>query len=134
MGGFLGAMIHYTPGRWAIAFAFSLKGSVFPMAFAWAFPCSLLSMGLHIWFRHRPDLHYLGAGDVAAGLLSGFTFVLGFLVVFRSQQAYARWWEGGTLLQQLRGEWFNAFSCLMAFCNKAPEKQEDVLVFQHSLA
>ena len=26
----------------------------------------------------------------------------------------ARWWEGGTLLQQTRGEWFNCFSSLVA--------------------
>jgi len=75
----------------------------------------------------------MGAGDVGASVLAGFTFILGFLVVFRSQQAYARWWEGGTLLQQLRGEWFNAFSNLMAFCSSAPDKQQDVMEFQHRL-
>merc|ERR1719210_2655398 len=74
-----------------------------------------------------------GAGDVAADVLGGFTFILGFLVVFRSQQAYSRWWEGGTLMQQLRGEWFNATSCLMAFCNTSPEKRKDVRQFQHHL-
>jgi len=77
---------------------------------------------------------WMGAGDVGASVLAGFTFILGFLVVFRSQQAFARWWEGGTLLQQLRGEWFNAYSSLMAFCNSAPDKQQDVLEFQHRLA
>jgi len=127
-------MIQYHPGRWSVAFAFSLKGSVFPMAFTWAFPCSILSMILHHGFRASPQLHATaGAGDVGASVLAGFTFILGFLVVFRSQQAYARWWEGGTLLQQLRGEWFNAYSSLMAFCSSAPEKQEDVLEFQHRL-
>eukprot|EP00927_Polykrikos_kofoidii_P063370 TRINITY_DN5818_c0_g1_i2.p1 TRINITY_DN5818_c0_g1~~TRINITY_DN5818_c0_g1_i2.p1 ORF type:complete len:590 (-),score=102.88 TRINITY_DN5818_c0_g1_i2:47-1591(-) len=75
----------------------------------------------------------VGAGDVATNVLSGFTFILGFLVVFRSSQAYSRWWEGGTLLQQLRGEWFNSYSCLLAFCSIVPEKQEDVAKFQHQL-
>jgi len=104
------------------------------MAFTWACPCSVLSMVLHRLFRAFPDyLNQVGAGDVGASVLAGFTFILGFLVVFRSQQAYARWWEGGTLLQQLRGEWFNAYSNLMAFCNSAPEKQQDVLEFQHRL-
>merc|ERR1719235_322174 len=75
----------------------------------------------------------MGAGDVGASVLSGFTFILGFLLVFRSQQAYSRWWEGGTLLQQIRGEWFNGYSCLLAFCNPDPAKAEEVEKFQHQL-
>ena len=34
---------------------------------------------------------------------------------FRSRIAYNRWWEGGTLLQQTRGEWFNGYSSLIAW-------------------
>ena len=30
---------------------------------------------------------------------------------------FARWWEGGALLQQMRGEWLNSFSCLLAFAD-----------------
>lgn len=65
--------------------------------------------------------------------LRDFSFVLGFLIVFRIQTAYARWWEAGTLLQQLRGEWFNSFSSLMAFCNNDPQKRPEVYRFQHYL-
>jgi len=91
-------------------------------------------MVLHRVFRSYPDVFtHLGAGDVGASVLAGFTFILGFLVVFRSQQAYARWWEGGTLLQQLRGEWFNAYSNLLAFCNTSPDKVNEVTEFQHKL-
>ena len=39
-------------------------------------------------------------------VLAGFTTILGFLIALRAQRGYDRWWEGGTLLQQLRGEWF----------------------------
>jgi len=127
-------MIQYDPGKWSVVFACSLNGSVFPKAFVWAFPCSVLSVALHTFLANNENFQEIGAGDVGASVLSGFTFILGFLVVFRSQQAYSRWWEGGTLLQQLRGEWFNAYSSLMAFCNMAPEKQDDVLAFQHRLA
>ena len=42
---------------------------------------------------------------------------------------YSRW-EGGTLLLQIRGEWFNAFSCLMAFSNSSPEKQDALYGFR----
>jgi len=127
-------MIQYEPGNWSIMFAFSLKGSVFPKSFAWAAPCSFMAIVLHIAFRQNPMLMLVvGAGDVAAGVLSGFTFILGFLVVFRSSQAYNRWWEGGTLLQQLRGEWFNAYSCLLAFSTSNPDKAKEVRQFQHQI-
>mmetsp|Transcript_104384 Transcript_104384/g.207301 ORF Transcript_104384/g.207301 Transcript_104384/m.207301 type:complete len:547 (-) Transcript_104384:142-1782(-) len=128
-------MISYDPGTWSILFAFSLKGSVFPKGFVWAAPCSVVSVVLHRIVSDNPTIFkQVGAGDVGASVLTGFTFILGFLVVFRSQQAYARWWEGGTLLQQLRGEWFNAYSSLLAFCNTSPDKHEEVLAFQHRLA
>ena len=42
-----------------------------------------------------------------------FQVPLQFLRNFRSRIAYNRWWEGGTLLQQTRGEWFNGFSSLI---------------------
>jgi len=127
-------MIQYDPGRWSICFAFSLHGSVFPKAFVWAGPCSAVSMTLHFFFQSKPEVfRQMGAGDVGASVLAGFTFILGFLVVFRSQQAYSRWWEGGTLLQQLRGEWFNAFSNLMAVCNHDPVRKHEVAEFQHRL-
>jgi len=70
---------------------------------------------------------------MGASLMSGFSYVFGFLVVYRSQQAYSRWWEGGSLLQQLRGEWFNAFSSLVSFCNQDSSKQDEVREFQHHL-
>jgi len=101
----------------------------------WALPCGVTSAILHVILHQDSNLsEQVGAGDVGASVLAGFTFILGFLVVFRSQQAYSRWWEGGTLLQQLRGEWFNAFSSLVAFCNNDRGKEDAVLEFQHQLA
>mmetsp|Transcript_5028 Transcript_5028/g.8993 ORF Transcript_5028/g.8993 Transcript_5028/m.8993 type:complete len:448 (-) Transcript_5028:32-1375(-) len=85
---------------------------------------------MHYTIRIGDTLENAGGGDAEASVLGGFNFILGFLIVFRSQQAYTRWLEGGTLLQQLRGEWFNSFSCLMAFCSQSPEKREEVRHFQ----
>merc|ERR1719375_1575025 len=97
----------------------------------WALPCGLLSVLLHFLFHQwTSDVDYVS--DSAAGFMTTYSFVLGFLVVFRSQQAYSRWWEGGTLLQELRGEWFNAFSNLLAFSSPLPEKRHDVRKF-HAL-
>lgn len=127
-------MITYDPGYLGVAMTFQLAGSVFPKAMVWAVPCTIVAAVLHYLLSEYPDLsETLGVGDSAASVFGGFNFILGFLVVFRSQQAYARWWEGGTLLQQLRGEWCNAFSCLVAFCNAGPEKRADVAQFQQQM-
>lgn len=129
-------MIKYNPGKWSIFFACSLRGSVFPRAFVLALPCSLLSAGLHVAFKEArlEQAEHAGPAQVQVTLLAGYTFILGFLIVFRSTQAYSRWWEGAMFLQQMRGEWFNAFSNLVAFCNMAPGKKTDVQAFQHRLA
>jgi len=78
-------------------------------------------------------LEFMEENTSGIQILSGFTFILGFLIVFRSQHAYARWWEGGTLLQQLRGEWFSSIASTMAFCAADPAKHEDVITFQQKL-
>lgn len=127
-------MIQYEPGKWSVLFALQLEGSVLPKASVWAFSCSMLSVLGHFIFQFYGFNEDAEVASSTLSVLGGFGFILGFLVVFRSQQAYSRWWEGGTLLQQLRGEWFNAFSALMAFCNEAPEFAPEVHKFRHRLA
>merc|ERR1719329_1097966 len=56
--------------------------------------------------------------------MSAFTSVMIFILYNRSTTAYDRWWEGGTLLQKTRGEWFNAYSSIMAFTSTKPEVQD----------
>jgi len=128
-------MIQYRTGTWGLAFVFSSRGSVFPKAVAFAVPCAIMCMGFRVLLNQEEQLggQMLGAGDVGSTVLSNFTFILGFLTVFRSQQAYSRWWEGGRLLMKLRGEWFNAFSSCIAFCDYTPAKREKVKVFEHEL-
>merc|ERR1719162_440100 len=98
----------------------------------WAAPCSVATVLMHFLFR-VPGFEVSGIGSAGGTLLSGFSFILGFLVVFRSQQAYARWWEGGSLLQKISGEWLNAFSSLLVFCDKSGDKAYEVEKFQHQM-
>lgn len=127
-------MIEYHADRWGICFAFRLSGSVFPKSLGFAVVGSLLTCALHFVLEKNHWEEDLDIGSKGTTVVSMFTFVLGFLLVFRTQQAYSRWWEGGSLLQELRGEWFNAFSCLVAFGNPSPEKREFVQKFNHQLA
>lgn len=132
-------MITYQPGKWGLAFSLTCYGSVFPKSFCIAGPCALCCLAGRLFNEYvLPELSGEEYETPDSGeymtILGSFNFILGFLIVFRSQQAYERWWEGGTLLQQIRGEWFNAYSSLLAFCNPDPAKQTEILHFQHQLA
>eukprot|EP00927_Polykrikos_kofoidii_P083347 TRINITY_DN8504_c0_g2_i1.p1 TRINITY_DN8504_c0_g2~~TRINITY_DN8504_c0_g2_i1.p1 ORF type:complete len:572 (+),score=90.86 TRINITY_DN8504_c0_g2_i1:62-1717(+) len=116
-------MIDYEPGYWQFSFIFSCHGSVFPKAVFWAVPSALSAALIHTFVDMVPDKN-------VSTIWSSFCFVLGFLIVFRSQQAYSRFWEGTTLLNQVRGEWFNAVSSLFAFCSDKDEKRQEVKKFQ----
>lgn len=76
----------------------------------------------------------VGIERIDAGTLLGaygfFISLLAFMVAFRNNQGWSRYWEGATLLQQTRGEWFNAISSCFAFCNPQPEHKEKVVQFQ----
>lgn len=73
-------------------------------------------------------------GFTASQSWNAYNWVIGFLVTFRAQRAYSRWWEGGTLLQQARGEWFNAYSSIIAFCTHDPQMIELTQKFQKTIA
>jgi len=114
-------------------FLFKYRGSVVPKAAMWAFPAAALAFVLHYMqnelnmkMAHLPN-------ESSSKVWSGFTWVIGALMVFRTNQAYSRYWEGATLLQQVRGEWFNATSSLFAFCTDAKERAAEVEKFQHML-
>ncbi|CAE8603029.1 unnamed protein product [Polarella glacialis] len=64
---------------------------------------------------------------------SSYTSVLGFLIVFRNNQAFSRFWEGTTLTKQMRGQWFSAFSSLFSFCSRDESKRAEVARFQKSM-
>mmetsp|Transcript_15590 Transcript_15590/g.34960 ORF Transcript_15590/g.34960 Transcript_15590/m.34960 type:complete len:564 (+) Transcript_15590:128-1819(+) len=121
-------MITYDSSYMGMKSLVIMQGSVLPRALVWALPCGV--MGSVISF-----LGVFGAGsqddsyEALASFVS-FNAILGFLVIFRSQQAYSRYWEGLTLLQQVRGQWFNATSSLFAFCTVKPELQEVVSKFR----
>merc|ERR1719487_2093080 len=68
---------------------------------------------------------------------TGFSFLVGFLIVFRTSQAYNRFWDGCTATHQMRAEWWDACASLIAFCRHAEvserSKKELQLRFKHML-
>jgi len=135
-------MINYDAGYWGVSLVCRTAGSVFPKALVLAIPNAILAFLFHAMFHGHTlfSEQYSELGEEFAQHMSGvseiwtsYTAVLGFLIVFRNNQAYTRFWEGATLIHQVRGEWFNAVSSLFAFCSRDPEKEEEVLYFQFVL-
>lgn len=110
---------------------FHWTGSTIPLALCWAVPSALAAVCLRLLLEHfewdRPDV------SGYATFYSSYTAALAFLLVFRTQSAYSRWWNGGELLLQVQGSWFTAFSGLLAFCSSETEKSAEVEEFQHLL-
>lgn len=109
-----------------------LRASVFPRALALAVPNAILAFILGMFSSPSEREKELAASTLSIGAF--FTSVLFWVLYFRSTVAYNRWWEGGTLLQQTRGEWFNAYSSLIAFTSPDPQREAEVEAYQHMLA
>mmetsp|Transcript_16529 Transcript_16529/g.30561 ORF Transcript_16529/g.30561 Transcript_16529/m.30561 type:complete len:487 (-) Transcript_16529:75-1535(-) len=128
-------MIQYQSEKCNLFFILRCHGSVFPFSLLVALPCAIICAVLKYlqkqaaieWFLKKDSV----LSDSAA--YSGFSFLVGFIVVFRTNQAYSRFWEGVTSTCRMRAEWFDAASSLVAFCKAAKADEEAVLVFQHTL-
>lgn len=120
-----------------------IRGSVMPFSCAVALPCALLTVFLKLLPQYvaREEagniFDLLSIDDktetIASAAFSGMSFLIGFLVVFRSSQAYNRFWEGLSSLNGMQGEWWDAASSLVAFCKYALAPHEEIILFQHTM-
>lgn len=126
-------MRFYISGKWGFSLIWGYYGSVLPLAVVMAIPNAVATFALCTLNEAEVYTQDADTTNTAWGILGVFSSCMFFVLNFRSRIAYNRWWEGGTLLQQTRGEWFNGFSSLIAFCNPAPDMSKKVEEFQHLL-
>jgi len=106
-----------------------LQGSVFPKAMLFAVPCALISAFLKMFsLRYALGDFVEVFNDSAA--FSGFSLVLGFLFVFRTNIAYNRYWEGVTAGHRMCAEWLDAASNIIAFTKVSKAPQEKIEMFE----
>lgn len=117
-------MIHYDKGEWGVSHVWTLKGSVFPRAFCIAFPNGILAALLHLHSEAYQQKWLVTTGVKA--LWGTFTFVLGFLIVFRNGQAYSRFRMGAKLMNKVKTFWLDAAQSFVVFCSHEEEKKEQV--------
>lgn len=112
-------MILYDSGDYHFNFVWSSDGSLIPRAVLFCLP----SAGMTVAWRYLLEMYpaYLEFfKDANLGLVWTLTiFCLSALVSFRTSTAFSRFWEGITLVQMMRAEWFEAASNLTAFSKHA---------------
>mmetsp|Transcript_78559 Transcript_78559/g.243714 ORF Transcript_78559/g.243714 Transcript_78559/m.243714 type:complete len:603 (+) Transcript_78559:3-1811(+) len=124
-------MIHYDSHKWrSLA---QIRGSVLPKAMLWALPSASLAFCLK-WLEGRGTLSLemldvLTQGDI----YSGFTFVLGFSLVFRTSQSYLRYWTAATSVHEMGSEWSDSCASLIAFSSISRRPHHEVLRFRHTI-
>eukprot|EP00435_Cladocopium_sp_Y103_P033056 s2059_g8.t1 len=100
------------------------RGSVLPYGALFALPGTIATAILHLtWnpeLKGSENVEVSRFGDV----WTAYTFSLGFLVVFRNNQAYNRFWEGASKVHEIRGE-IRLISLLFATCMSEISLDED---------
>mmetsp|Transcript_152132 Transcript_152132/g.291363 ORF Transcript_152132/g.291363 Transcript_152132/m.291363 type:complete len:692 (-) Transcript_152132:150-2225(-) len=130
-------MITYDTGGLHFLFnLFKVYGSVFPKALVVSIPSMFVSAGF-VFCIHDRDMfeNFKDPESVMNNnaIWGGFSFLVGFLVVFRTSQAYNRFWEGCTQMHKMGAEWFDSCSSLMAFCKHSEVDRALILQFQNML-
>merc|ERR1740117_599695 len=95
----------------------SKSGSVLPKAFMASVAAPVLAVIILLCDDYFADFRKVsGIEDVNQSFMwNAMTAIIAILLGFRTKQALGRFWEGTGLLHQMRGEWFDASSCLMTF-------------------
>lgn len=101
-------------------------------------PSLLIVMSMMVAFKEADvvkELQELVRDDFSQSQIWNLmTMSLVILIGFRTRQALGRFWEGTSLLHQMRGEWFDSVSCLMSFSKAAKEKKPlEVFNFRQTL-
>jgi len=135
-------MIDYTDSGCPWSLLLQRRGSVIPSSLMSTTPS--VAVALLLFFCGNSNLiddfttHFervfSGEDIKASQLWAAMTGTVLFLIGFRTNKAYSRFWDGTTLLHQMWGEWFDAVSCLIAFSHSAKKTRADeVANFRHTL-
>lgn len=129
-------MIYYDRGTGcpALLRLIQMKGSVFPKGLVVTIPSCIIAAGLK-WILMASDVDIEDDMVIInnAGAWTGFSFMVGFLIAFRTSQAYGRFWDGCRATQAMRSKWMDACSLVCATCAPSKADPGSVTLFKHLL-
>lgn len=130
-------MILYSSGGCSPLYnLFKVYGSVFPKASVFALPAGIVT-STFVYYVHSAGkiTHFAEENSVMNNnsLWGSFSFLVGFLVIFRTSQSYSRFWEGCTEMHLMSSEWFDACSSVVAFTRHSKKPEHEILHFKNLL-
>jgi len=119
----------------AVKVVCKLRGTVIPKALLFALPNAIFATVLKLVDRADKLPEEVAGLQILknSAAYSGFTFAMGFLFVFRTSQAYARFWEGCTSGHKMYAEWFDFAAAAVAFTKYSKAGEQAVSEFHHRL-
>mmetsp|Transcript_28729 Transcript_28729/g.79100 ORF Transcript_28729/g.79100 Transcript_28729/m.79100 type:complete len:532 (-) Transcript_28729:79-1674(-) len=123
-------MIYYDSHHFSTLF--KIHGSIFPKAIPVALLVSLVAFAIKLfenWGYFTLDTDIVKDSVV----YSGFSFTLGFILVFRTSESYNRFWVSATSVNAMRTQWIAAASSLLAFVRMSKEPADVVQQFEHKV-
>lgn len=79
------------------------------------------------------DAHSFYDIEVSTDTYAQFTGLMSLVLVFRTSQAYSRFWNGCDLAHQMTGDWFDAVSTIVAFTKHSEVPLDEIESFKHLL-
>lgn len=130
-------MITYIDTYCGIGLLFRRSGSVFASASLLALGPALLTVILRVGTIYLfPEVQDTFPSESLSRLYNTFTWVFGFVLVFRTGVAYNRYWDGQNLLKVMTTEWYDACAQITCFAETSINQGADpasVHSFQNGL-
>lgn len=116
-------MIHYAKGYWGLPLFLRLHGSPFPRTLPFAVVSVTITIWLHLWDSGREEIVRSFAHPYPFQM---YGFVIGFLVVLRTNHSLARFMEARTGVETMGSKWADSVAMLTAFdgCTVGSRSQE----------
>ena len=116
-------MIHYAKGYWGLPLFLRLHGSPFPRTLPFAVVSVTITIWLHLWDSGREEIVRSFAHPYPFQM---YGFVIGFLVVLRTNHSLARFMEARTGVETMGSKWADSVAMLNAFdgCTVGSRSQE----------
>eukprot|EP00927_Polykrikos_kofoidii_P079711 TRINITY_DN7651_c0_g1_i1.p1 TRINITY_DN7651_c0_g1~~TRINITY_DN7651_c0_g1_i1.p1 ORF type:complete len:710 (-),score=120.67 TRINITY_DN7651_c0_g1_i1:107-2236(-) len=127
-------MIEYSE-RWTCS-VLCFPSSVCLRSSIFAFVAGIFTVGVMFLDEASPDLRStLGIMDISESQIwTALCASLAVVLCLRTSRAMSRFWEGTTLLHQMRAEWLDSISCSVTFSRKAlRERPEKVHIFRQTI-
>jgi len=109
------------------------RKSILPRSAVFAISCAALALLVKVYDLEGKLPTASGYIDIMSDKQAylGFATALSFLLVFRTNSSYSRYWEGISLGHRMFAEWFDFAASVVAFCRYSKAGNRKTRVFFH---